>query len=141
MNGQPDWRHTVPPHCYRVVQLGLSLRTATARPLAERAAADITVDGKTTRASSLFEPKVGGGGHLLLVNEETGATWARLLVEPDGPVLSLAAAILDVEWEESDDTVVARVRAWITALHGATVGPIESGGNGSSSGEISGAGR
>ena len=107
--------------------------------MAERAAAEIAVDGKLTRASSLFEPKVGGGGHLLLVNEETGATWARLLVEPDGPVLSLAAAILDVEWEESDETVVARVRAWVTALHGASVGPIEAGGNGSSSGEISGA--
>ena len=51
------------------------------------------------------------------------------------------AAILDGEWEESDDVVVARVRAWLVALHGASIGAVETGGNGGATGEISGAGR
>jgi hypothetical protein len=138
MNDENPWRGTIPPHCYRVVQLGLTLRPDAAHPLAERASSELTHEGRLIRASSLFEPIVGGGGLLLLVDEENGATWARVLVEPDGPVMSLAAAILDADWESSDEAIAAKVRAWVTALHGKGAGSVEPGGNGSATNEFSG---
>jgi hypothetical protein len=118
-----------------VVPLGLTLRAERARPLFERAVGELTRDGKRFRASTLFEPKVGGGGHLLLVDEDAGTTWARVLVEPDGAALTLVAAIFDGNWEPTDDALATRVRDWLGAIHGVSFSTIDADANGSTHAE------
>jgi hypothetical protein len=137
MTAANDRRAPTPPHCYRVVQLGFAIRNDAARPLAERTSGEITRGGKRIRAMTLFEPKVGGGGHLLLLDEEAGTTWARVLVEPDGATMTLVAAFLEGDWESTDDALAADVREWLAALLGiAPAALIDAGGNGA--GPISG---
>jgi hypothetical protein len=117
MNGDPDRRKPPAPHCYRVVQLGVSVSADDARSLSQRTTGSVAHAGREARGSTLFEPKVGGGGHLLLFEDERPEPWARILVEPDGPCVSLVAAIFDGEWEASDEALMSQVRAWLQALH------------------------
>jgi hypothetical protein len=74
--------------------------------------------GRLIKASTLFEPKVGGAGHLLLIEDEDGKVWARILAEPDGAIVNLVAVIVDGEWETSDESIASEVRHWLRALHG-----------------------
>jgi hypothetical protein len=117
MNADPDRRKPPAPHCYRVVQLGLFVTADRARTLAQRTSGRVSMDDRTIEGSSLFEPKVGGGGHLLLFEDGREQPWARVLVEPDGPMVNLVAAVLDGEWETSDETLVSQVRCWLNSLH------------------------
>lgn len=131
MSGPNDRRAATPPHCYRVVQLGFALEADAARPLAERTSGEISHGGKRIRACTLFEPKVGGGGHLLLLDEEAGTTWARVLIEPEGIMLSMVAAFLEGDWESSDETLAHRIREWMATLLGvAASSMVDGGGNG-----------
>jgi hypothetical protein len=130
MSGPNDRRGVTPPHCYRVVQLGFALKADAAHPLAERTSGEISHAGKRIRACTLFEPKVGGGGHLLLLDEEAGTTWARVLIEPEGPVLSMVAAFLEGDWESTDEALATQIRDWMATLLGVAPSMIDAGGNG-----------
>jgi hypothetical protein len=127
MTGPGERRAATPPHCYRVVQLGLTMKSEAARGFAERTSGEIARAGKRIRAGTLFEPKVGGGGHLLLLDEDAGTTWARVLVEPDGAIVSLVAAILDGDWDSSDEALATQVRDWMTSLLGIGAGAFTEG--------------
>jgi hypothetical protein len=118
MTEDQDRRRPPAPHCYRVVQLGINLRSEIAPALADRTTGTVVRRGKTIAASTLFEPKVGGGGHLLLMEDGVATPWARLLVEPDGPIVNLNAAIFDGDWDVSDDVLATEARQWLRALHG-----------------------
>jgi hypothetical protein len=124
-NGAYDRRKPPAPHCYRVVQLGVNINAEIANALAERTCGEIPARGRRVQGCTLFEPKVGGGGHLLLLEDQHERPWARVLVEPDGPMVNLVAVILDGEWEASDETLAAQVRDWLKALHKLPVSAFE----------------
>jgi hypothetical protein len=130
MSGPNERRAATPPHCYRVVQLGFALKADAARPLAERTSGEIAHAGRRIRACTLFEPKVGGGGHLLLLDEEAGTTWARVLIEPEGSSLAMVAAFLEGDWDTSDEALASQVREWMATLLGVVPAVVDGGGNG-----------
>lgn len=118
MTEDPDRRRPLAPHCYRVVHLGISIRAEAAPALADRVAGPVQRRGERITASAIYEPKVGGGGHLLLIEDGAATPWVRLLVEPDGATVNINAAIFENDWEASDDALVLEVRDWLRALHG-----------------------
>jgi hypothetical protein len=124
-NGDYDRRKPIAPHCYRVVQLGVNIGATDARAVSDRATGEVTRRGRRFSASTLFEPKVGGGGHLLLLQDGDANPWARVLVEPDGPMVNLVAAILEGDWEASDDTLAAEVLSWMRQLHGSLAAALD----------------
>ncbi len=103
--------------CFRVVQLGMNVTPATANVLYESREGVVCLSGLEHRARARFESKVGGGGHVVLEHAD-GEHFARVLVEPDGPLVNLMAAMLRAEFPDEDDVVQKTIRLWLAALHG-----------------------
>ncbi len=110
---------------HRVVGMSLPLSADALRLFAEGSAAkSSTYGGKPVELSVEFEPKVGGGGHLLFRRSRADGDPSRLIIEPVLDGATAVAWVTDADYRLSDDHCRTEVSRWLKDVFGWQAPPL-----------------
>ncbi len=102
---------------FRVIQVGFLLPShALAVLQRERTSEAGSMFGKRCTLSVRFEPKVGGGGHVLFEADSHPEFVQRLIVEPHAQGWLAAVFLTEAVYKRPDKDFLTQIRVWLAEL-------------------------
>lgn len=102
---------------FRVIQVGFLLPShALAVLQSGRPAVNGAAFGRRCAIAVRFEPKVGGGGHVLFSSDTDPESVQRLIIEPHARGWLAAVFLTEADYQRPDEAFVVQIRIWLAEM-------------------------